>query len=134
MQPGDVSAFCLHDGSGTTRGSETCGRIQVDERAQGRQEPGRPQPPSVAIHHAGVPADLEDDCRVVIRVPDPLMEEVGAREELTFDERREIDTCSRTLLGAVEEFVDAMLDVFERRDVNRLDPSAQSSSSNDGSS
>jgi hypothetical protein len=77
---------------------------------------------AASIFHVGQPADLEDDGRVLVKVPDPVLRRVGTREELTFKQGRDILVTSKAILDAVERFVDDLLDIFERWQLNRWTP------------
>jgi hypothetical protein len=70
------------------------------------------------LHSASIPypdagAELDDESRIVVPIPDTPMSRVEHWQELTYEQGREIRPFVQELLSHVERFIDDLLDIFE---------------------
>ncbi len=78
---------------------------------------------ALSIPGGGTPIGLvTKDGHLILQVPDRLTRPVEIFDEFTFDEGREARTYVAELLRAVEDFVDGLLDAFERARPARFGP------------
>ena len=57
---------------------------------------------------------VDEQGRLVVAIPDPVMSKIGTREELELVKGRSVLDFSHSLLNAVEPFVDELIDIFVR--------------------
>jgi hypothetical protein len=69
---------------------------------------------ATTIHGVMPVARRRQDGQIVVDVPDPLLSQVMTRDELTFEEHRDLMSFSHQLFNEVSDFIDTLLDIFAR--------------------